>query len=437
MVLWGAVVAVNVIGLFAAVKIAVAIRAIPATESMETGLRFAYYGMMVVCGLVDALWIDEVLFKGAFRRGTLQGKSARYARKDEDVEVVASSMMRTTASFPITVLATTVLTYLLFNLANHDFDPYYRHVGKHFAALRGDDPARAEERREAIALLSIRQSPPVVPMLARQLEREGEVAAWSAWAMGRHRDDKNPSRMIPPLVAAYREGDPALQREALLALARLQHRPFADEVQDALAKELEASEKGQPVDRRLLWALAFLQDTSSLELLERAMYHRDPEVARLAAWAIAQHRDQQGGHDAVALLEARLPSAPFPVKCAIVHSLGIMSDEASNLALMHAHDSLSVEDRAKTCPMTRLNVRPDGKDDRFDIFVPQDSFALKTLQSMGQMRATTPEIRDRVEPWLEGLIREESTPPLIRESCESLLAGIREQRDDSAWEPPE
>ena len=47
------------------------------------------------------------------------------------------------------------------------------------------------------------------------------------------------------------------------------------------------------------------------------------------------------------------------------------------------------------------------------------------------MRATTAEVRAKIEPWLEALIATEATAPITREAAQSLLAGIRAQRDDS------
>ena len=55
---------------------------------------------------------------------------------------------------------------------------------------------------------------------------------------------------------------------------------------------------------------------------------------------------------------------------------------------------------------------------------------MKTIQAMGAMRATTPEVRREVEPWLERVIAAEDTAPVTREAAQSLLRGIRAQRDD-------
>jgi hypothetical protein len=186
------------------------------------------------------------------------------------------------------------------------------------------------------------------------------------------------------------------------------------------------------VDERLIWATGYIQHISSFEVLERALYHADVEVARVAAWAISQHRDQRGGRKAVDLLEARLPAAPFLLKCAIVHSLGIMADERSNLALMHAWKAVPVGDRFELCPAKHVFARPDGAGDRQDLMMPGETYAIKTLESMGTMRASRPEIRAEVEPFLEQIIADEANTKATREAAQSLLTGIQEQRNDLA-----
>jgi HEAT repeat protein len=421
--LWLAVVVANVLGLFVATFGANAIRAVPDTAAIENALRAGYYLMMLIVAFIDALWLDEVVFKGSFRLQYLSGRSVDIARRQGDVQAMAALLRRSSASFPLSVLVCLAATYFAFNTVNHDFERYWKWVGQHVSALRGDDEEGRQRRLDAIDALSSRREKEVLPHLLRALGRPGEVGAWSAWAIGRHRDVKHARALVEPLVAAYRGEDPARRREALLSLGRLQHRPMADELQAALEAEIEA---GGEVDTRLLWALGYVQHTSSLPLLERALYHRDPEVARTAAWALAQHRDQVDGRAAVALLEAALPASPFLVRCAIVHSLGITADERSNPALMHAMDAARPEERAAICPSLQIQVRPDRAGDRQDLLMPAEEYGLKILQSMGQLRATTPEMRQVVEPWLEALIADEQSPYLTREGARSLLAGVRE-----------
>ena len=135
----------------------------------------------------------------------------------------------------------------------------------------------------------------------------------------------------------------------------------------------------------------------------------------------------------VELLEARLPTASHEVRCAIVHSLGIFAAERSNLALMEAYDRATPAERATICPRLQLSLRPDGEDDdRVDLLMPQAPLAMKVIGSMAQMRATSPQVRGRAEPWLRRIIADEETTPETRESAKGLLSGIESGRDDNA-----
>jgi HEAT repeat protein len=423
--LWLAVVSANLIGLFAAVYVSSYLRAGAGNPDV---LFVFYYGAMIVAGIVDAFWLDELLFKGAFRR-SIQGKTG-LAKKNADVEEVAASLVAAPISFPVVVILCGFLTYGLFNLVNRGFDSWWKAIGKHAHVLRDAD-ATTEAQLQAILELSVRIRPEVLAILERELtDGEPEVEAWAAWAIGRHRDNEAMTiNRVPALVERVRNGAPQVRREALIALGRLQHQPMADEVQDALAEELE---RGEAIDRRLIWALGYLQHRDSLAVLDKALYHPDEDVQRLAAWALAQHRDSGKGREAADLLEQRLPAAPLATKCAIVHSLGVLADERSNLALIHAHDSLTPDQRWTLCESISVFVAPDGKHDREDLLMPRERYAMKTIQAMGAMRATTPEIREQVEPWLERLIAAAETPTVIREAAGSLLSGIREQRNDIA-----
>jgi hypothetical protein len=424
--LWLAVVSANVIGLFAAVYVSGFLRA---GSGDPNTLFVVYYGAMVVAGIVDAFWLDELLFKGAFRR-SMQGKTGASVGKNAPVEEVAASMQRPAISFPVVVIACCLITYGLFNLVNRGFNSWWRDVGVHVHTLRSPTSSTAAQK-QAIVELSKDKIPEVLPILEAELtDGDPEVEGWAAWAIGRQKD--NPimnSNRLPPLVERVRNGEPQAKREALIALARLQHQAIADEVQDALAEELAS---GEAVDYRLIWGLGYLQHPDSLAVLDKALYHPDADVQRLAAWALGQQRDSGKGRDAADLLEQRLPSAPIATKCAIVHALGVLTDERSNLALMHALDSVPQEQHKFLCELISVAASPDRKFDGEDLLAPRDRYAMKTLQSMGGMRATTPEIREQVEPWLERMIAAPETDPLIRESAQSLLTGIREQRNDSS-----
>lgn len=424
--LWSLVIVTNLGGFLVAIWVARLVRGVVDSASAETGLMFAYYAAMAICAFMDALLLDELVFKGAFRRTHLQGRIAKYSKGSEDVEGVAVTLQRSTMSFPFLLLVTGLVTYNLFNVVNGEFDVYHRRVGKHISALhQGDTPKQIEAVRE----LSIRREPAVLPALRWRLEQGGEPAAWSAWALGRFSDLPSRRPLIAPLVAASRDQDPALRREALIALARIQHRAVADAIHEEI-RSLQASEA--PIDPRLLYALASIQTMSSVDVLSDLLHRGEPEIQRIAAYALAQHRDQRGGRAVVELLEERLPTATLEVRCAIVHSLGILADERSNLALIRAYDQATGPERLTVCPRLQLSLRPDGDlDDRVDLFVPQESLGMKIIMSMAQMRATSSEIRGAVEPWLSARPEDDTATPAMKEAARSLLTGIREGRDDT------
>jgi hypothetical protein len=428
--LWLAVVSANLIGLFAAFYVSSILRA----GSGDPDVLFLfYYGAMLIAGVADAMWIDELLFKGSFRR-SLQGQTDRFTgKKEQDIDDMAASLQRGTVSFPVVVILCAGLTYLLFNGVNRGFDRWWKAVGEHAHVLRSDASTSAQQQ-QAILQLSQRIRPEVLPILEEALlDGDPEVEAWAAWAIGRHKQNEimNINR-VPALVERVRNGAPVVRLEAMIALARLQHQAIADEVQAALATQLDS---GEAIDPRLIWGLGYLQVSESLPVLDRALYHPDETIQRLAAWALSQHRDSGKGREAADLLEQRLPAAPLATKCAIVHSLGVLADERSNLALMHAYDGLTPDQREFVCERLTVYACPDGANDREDLLLPVERYGMKTMQTMGAMRATTPHVRAQVEPWLAAVIAAPHTAGLTRESAQSLLSGIRSQRDDRAPTP--
>lgn len=425
--LWLGVISANMIGLFAAVYVSSYLRA----GAGNPDVMFAiYYGALGLAGLADAFWLDEIVFKGAFRRN-LQGKTGRFVGKNEAVEDVAASMQRSTTSFPVMVLLCCVLTYGLFNLVNRGFNGWWKDVGQYVHTLKSKDTSLTQ-KREAVRELSLHNRPEVLDVLEQtMLEAEPEVAAYATWAIGRQKDNASMNRhRIPPLVDRMRNGSPEVQREAIVTLSRLQHQAAADEVAAALTIELDRPPSEGAVDIRLLWGLGYLQHPDTLEVLDKALYHPNEEIQRMAAWALSQQRDSGKGREAADLLEQRLPAAPLLTKCAIIHGLGILTDERSNLALIHAYDAATPEQRKTTCERISVFISPDGEYDREDLLMPQDSFGMKVIHALGAMRATTPAIRAEVEPWIEGVIADGNTDPLVRESAQSLLSGIRQQRND-------
>ncbi len=430
-----AVIIANLAGLLAAVWFPQQIRAVPASASTETWLFVGYYTALAIAAIADAFLLDEIIFKGSFRLTALQGKDGSRLNLKDDEATVAATMQRPGMTFPVVLILCGGITYLLFNVVNHDFNAYYKRVGKYVSQLRGDDPTTQPQRNQAISALSIRRDDEITPVLLRQLGRGGETATWAAWALGRFVDAKTDRKsIIAALWAASEETDQAVRLQALISLARLQHRAVATPLQAELRKQLDAG----AVDRRLVYATGFIQVPSSLPLLAETLQRSDEKAQQLAAWAIAQHRDQREARDLNAMLEARLPSAGFLTRCAIIFSLGIIGNERSNLALMHAHDLASPEERTTMCPVQSLYLSPDGKEDPFDFLSPPDTYQLQILNVMAQMRATSPEIREKVEPWLEALVaaKKDDTESLLASRAQSLLDGIRSGRDDTKAKTP-
>ncbi|MCH9688054.1 MAG: HEAT repeat domain-containing protein [Deltaproteobacteria bacterium] len=416
----------NMTGLLIAIWVAKTLRSGHASDAAQTGWMFAYYGAMFVVAIVDAFLVDALLFGGSFRRKYLQGQDGRQLERQGDDEELAASFKTNGIGFPLVVVLCGGLTYLLFNFANGDFDTYHRTIGIHLSTLRNGDET---ERRAAVIELSVRRAPQVLPALEHALAQEGDTGGWAAWALGRFQDLPTKRPVVVPLVAAARSSDPRVRHEALIALGRLQHRPMAPYIQREVERERDA---GQGIDPRLLYALGSIQVTSSVPLLQGLLHGADEQTQRLAAWALAQHRDQRGGRDAVDVLEARLPSASADVRCAIVHALGILADEASNVPLVRAYDDSPPDALAYVCPRITMSLSPDGAgDDDVELLRPERKFGMKIILAMGQMRATTSDVRDAVEPWLSELAHDPVALPEVREGSASLLAGIRGGRNDA------
>jgi hypothetical protein len=97
---------------------------------------------------------------------------------------------------------------------------------------------------------------------------------------------------------------------------------------------------------------------------------------------------------------------------------------------MHVYESATAAEREFLCRRLSVSAAPDGERDHEDLLAPTDRFSIKVMQSFGAMRATTPEIRAQIEPWLETVIAAKDIPLPTLQSAQSLLAGIRTQRND-------
>lgn len=414
----------NMAGLVVAVYVARTIRGGHVGSDSETPWLAAYYTAMFVVAVFDAFLADELLFGGSFRRKYLQGQDERHLERRGDDAALAAALRPNALGFPMVVVLCGGLTYLLFNTANDGFDSWHRTIGRSLASLRSGDP---EQQRAAVAELSIRRDVPVLPALIHTLQDGGPAAPWAAWALGRFTDLPTLRPVILPLVDATRSGDPAVRREALIALGRLQHRAVGPAIHDEIRAQLQA---GETVDPRLLYALGSIQVLASVPVLEDLLVAADEDTQRLAAWALAQHRDQREGRSVVEVLEKRLPSASLRLRCAIVHALGIVGDERSNLALMRAYDDSTPDELEHVCESMLIAFRPDGADDEVRPLRPERKLGMKVILAMGQMRATSPDVRAAVEPWLVALGSDAGALYEVREGGQSLLAGIRAGRDD-------
>lgn len=428
--LWIAMLLVNVLGLFASVFIAQRLRSLSMEPTYEFFLYGLYYAWMAAAALVDALWADEIFFRGAFRKTHLSGLTAKVAQNRGDVEDMLATSRPMHFIFPVLFILGFALSYLLFNLITRDLSGDYDRVGRHARVIRGTSLDQREQRLAAIDALSMVQRPQVQIFLARQLEHDDEEsAAFAAWAMGRIRDDNMRRMLSDELMKAARSKRPKVAREAALALARMQHRPVARLIENALRDSIDDPE----LDLRLIWAMAFLQRPSAVDLLQKAIFRPDIKSQRIAAFALAQQKQKDSVQRSLAILSERIPSASIQTRCAIVHALGILGHEGGNLAILEAWRGASPEERQSYCRPEELRLRPDGQgDDIHKLFVTPikhtvESFEVLALFSLGAIRATQASVRAEIEPWLESLIQNPDTVERSRQGASSLLKGIRNE----------
>jgi HEAT repeat protein len=385
-----------------------------------------HYLLIALAAIAQAMWADSHFLHGAFRQRIFASK-----KKSGDDDSLAAQHSNAHAIFIAILLFCGLATYNLNRFANRGFDAYYESVGRSFASIRtlSEGSISLDEVKEDFERLAFSPRPEVPAFLLEQLNSErAEVKAWSAWALGRRKDPSLRRTVVEPLVEIVRKGPPAASTEAKIALARMQHRGIASKIEGDIQAALE---RGEDPDLRLLWSLANTQSASSLDILERALYSTNEEVARVAVFALAQLRESAAAPKSVKLLESRLGAAPFALRCAIIHGLGILGNENSNFAIMHGLDGAPPAERAQICPSTRMLLRPDhGGNDVHLLFISsirnsQENLAMVALLAMGSMRATAPHVRESVEPWLESLKTNEAYPYEVRTAVDSLLNGIR------------
>lgn len=418
----------NLAGLLSAVWIARLVRAIPASETSETALMAGYYVAIAIVAVVDALLIDELWFAGSFRRTYIGGQ-----RPEDDVEQFVAGLRRSNWTFPAVVIVCGLATSMLFGWANRRFERDYRLLLHDVGILHRGEPPEQVEALQRISILRGEYLPKVAQEL-RWAVQDGlqrdrpDVARWAAWGLGRLADQPRRNGLVAPLQAAARSQHTAVRREAAIALGRIQHRASAPLIQSELLAALDAHASDDTA--RLTTALGMIQVMSSLDALEQVLYRGSNAEQSAAAWALAQHRDQQGGRAVAKRLEQRLPTATPSVQCAVVIALTIVADEHANLVLMRAYDAATVDQRNATCVPIEVSMRPDGAGDEAKLSGRPRSFAVQILAAMGRSRATTPSIRAAVEPWLQSITSDPSASLSSREGAQSLLKGIETQRDD-------
>lgn len=425
----------HVMALVIGYAIAMWVRAERLDPSVEPFLLAGFYLLLALCAVLDALWADEVMFAGSFRITALQGKSVESLHADSDLEDMVATTRRPSVTFPLSLIVAGLLNYSLLNFATRDFLGFYDSTGQHVRTLKGAASDEAPQRLVAVRALALNTRPASVRALVRATEHsDADTARWAAWALGRHASMPYAGKLIEPLARALDRDDPAVRREAVLALARVQHRSIRTQLIQSLVGDLEGP---KPADVRLVWGLGYLQHLDGLEVLTRALDEGDEGgVGPMAAWAMAQLRDQREGRSVVPVLEQRLLTAPFETACAVVHALSVLGDERSNMVLMRSFDARPPTFRAQTCPAIRIFTGPDHHADE-RILVRPESFAMKTLQALGRVRATSPEMRALVEPWLETVLEETSDNSLAtRQAAANLLEGIRSSRNDLDAEAP-
>ncbi|MFY0530906.1 HEAT repeat domain-containing protein [Nannocystis pusilla] len=429
-----AAVIANLAGMIAAVFLARLIRDVPADASTETMLLVAYYTAMCVVAVADALLVDEFMFGGVPPDPSAgQGPEVRPGeRRGGDGGGDHAALVGQLPDRPVAVRRADVPALQLREpglqlLLPKSWD------SRQFSArrrTRESAPPAAGDRRAVGA-----PAPHDRADFAPAARPRGRGRGVGAWALGRFIDVTSERKAIlGDLRAAAKSPDPNLRREALISLARYQDRDVADQLIGELERDLAAN----VIDRRLLIAAGYIQVPKLLPVLQQVLQRGDEKAQRVAAWAIAQHRDQREAKDLDTMLTDRLPSAGFPVRCAIVFSLGILGNERANVPLMHAYDTATPEERTTTCPVEVVYLRPDGQQDHFDLLLPVDNYENHIFKVLGQIRATSPEIRAEVEPWLERLVAAHKGDGTLKaDRAQSLLDGIRSARDDSKLAAPE
>ena len=274
------------------------VRGLTLDPSLEKYVGWALWVLIATCGIAIAFWADEILFHGDFRRSFVVREKV-----DRDA-AIARQFSKTPAIFSAVVAVGCFVGYQFANAAGSGYFQYYDTVGRHIAQVRMAPHGSVDPGEQTIAAfdaLSKTGGPDVTQFLITQLDGEApKLASYAAWAIGRRHEKYLRKLVVGPLLQATKSTDKALQTTARVALARFQ----VAAASPLLIESIQASQaNNEALDIRLIWGLANTQQPESFEILSDLLYDTSPEVARGAAYPLAQLRDTPAGGKAVTVLE--------------------------------------------------------------------------------------------------------------------------------------
>jgi len=364
------------------------IRESSTSVNADIALRFAYFAFMLLTAAVEALFFDDVVTGGSWRKRFLGGgpkglgKSAA-VHKDEDAlalsdeefdaaissrrSPVRSLIAENSLPFFIAFFVLLGLNWVLFNALNGWFDLYYGRGGHFVTQLRSKD---ADERCKAVLELSYKRSSRMGVDLEKvfgdRLEKgTAKEKVWAAWALGYRRKLKLPSKPIRQLeraedllVRLMNRGTPRQQRVAVVAAARYAM-ARGDNVSATLLPALRALVKRQEAADKVpvetVVALGLLREKAAVKLLGDLLLRKDEERAVTAAWALGRMQHAS----ALTPLLAALDKAPPKVRCAIVRAFQTLGHAA--LVSKRLMDQFNRKTSDFHCGIRQLVLRPDGR----------------------------------------------------------------------------
>ncbi len=425
-VLLAVLVLLNLVGMAYNIRATAFIRVSSTSVVTDLLLRLLYFGFMVGITVSEVLFVDQVAFRGGWRKrvlGGLRGRAAHLEDEDEppgeevsgqpqvesgeedgQLGVMAGGMRDYTAHVSLLFLVLLGLNYAMFNLVNGGFDSYYRKVGLLYTQLRSPD---VDTRVKALAQLAVKRHKGVSLRLLERLEKgTAEEKSWASWALGYRAaygllpSDLRPraERLVLPLVSS---GSMAHRSSAAVALARLESYQWLDPAVGALSEP--------DSDSRFAIALGLLGDRrpAAVQALGKVLARKkNGRLARSVVWALGQIRAPESR----SLIESALFALDEEGRCIAVEALGQLGSKESVATLVRLFESkLS----AVRCPQVVERLRPDGEGDLLYLYY-WDSRAYRKL---GCVRRREP-LRVRI---LEVLWRigDQEILPWIRSRAES------------------